>query len=1254
MSERRKGILKRPAPAPKPFFSFTRDVLSISRLLGPTSQLPTDGEPVLKRAHFIVPDIRVVYPISSDTAPSSTTQSESRLEIDAAERLRRETEQQQVWTAARVEALYRDVCRIRDERIDPTISAQIRAGASAPQVLDLSRMHLTFDTAAALADILALDWGLQKLILADCDLDDLTLKPILHALLIPDTLPYLALANNKRLRLSAFKMISTFLGKSHALEFIDLSMNVMDKRAIEAILAVLPPAPPAPPPPAPTPRMSRTPSIASIDSAASAVQFSNPFDGGGAIRPTIDTAVPRRVRDPARYPESPGAGPSSPRASISTSPRGSFSTSTSPRGSVSTAVSTSPRGSVSIITSPDSPTSAGASTPRAGSPKSKAKRTRRALSGVKFDECALRGPGLEALAHAIRTSQIQTVSLRSNRVGPTGAVAIALMIKDYPDQNAQPGPGAGGVQPGAGTSGSQLEVPVVQPRGSGNGVQGLGLGFGTGSGSQTPASSAPPSPRPSGSSLSAPAASGSHGPAPVAGSTASHGSAAQDARPNMTSQSSLTTVSTFKERDITSSPPLSNGTPIPETGKPPGAAGRPPPVIAPKPVGLQARLAGAVAKTAAPAPQPTASQPPPVLPPPPNASNKPLAPPPRHPAVHPPAPVPGTNYAAYVPRVRRAAAGAPGSGAGTPTNQQGGGSPAKPVVGLPSGPTISASTPSGPVVSGAGSTGTIPVPYTPRQTPLAVRLQNAARAAASTPPPQSPSTRAPPRPGAPAARGANAVTMITSSSLGGVTTRLPPAPSLVGPGTGPPVTGGGTSAALMDIVRSMEGVPKLGCLVSLDLKGNEVKGGVSYIAQVLKRNRTLKTLSLSENKIEVQGLVLLAEALKYNSTLTSLDLSGNPCCSPSLEGVHALRNALTLNTTLHHLSLSSTSVTSQGAIALAEFIPDFPALQHLDLTSNSLDVAGVLALSVGIKVNYEMRCLDLSIVPGEEEMARLCREILKICLRNTERAQAAEEARAGKLAEGIMSPVLEDAAIAVWEPIEHSTLARDAHVNINATAAAGVDPASRIGVWKMTPSEVLSAARTCADDFAGGKRGEELLKRAREVRSVLVELIRTEKDEGTLGEMLVLNDGLVPVLASASAEAGIDKPGTGLGLNVHGDNQAEEGKEDGEDKDGNTEAADQEDLEDEITGEASPVENLSRSWVAEEGEILRKSRVLLSPTEFESESGVDSEALRQELLEAQVERAPARVVEEAEEAPAQPEPEPVPEPPEDVEEEPGV
>lgn len=44
-----------------------------------------------------------------------------------------------------------------------------------------------------------------------------------------------------------------------------------------------------------------------------------------------------------------------------------------------------------------------------------------------------------------------------------------------------------------------------------------------------------------------------------------------------------------------------------------------------------------------------------------------------------------------------------------------------------------------------------------------------------------------------------------------------------------------------------------------------VQHGVNYLAQVLKRNRTLKVLNLSENKIDGAGLVALAEALVRTS-----------------------------------------------------------------------------------------------------------------------------------------------------------------------------------------------------------------------------------------------------------------------------------------------------------------------------------------------------------------------------------------------------
>lgn len=55
---------------------------------------------------------------------------------------------------------------------------------------------------------------------------------------------------------------------------------------------------------------------------------------------------------------------------------------------------------------------------------------------------------------------------------------------------------------------------------------------------------------------------------------------------------------------------------------------------------------------------------------------------------------------------------------------------------------------------------------------------------------------------------------------------------------------------------------------------------------------------------------------------------------------------------------------------LAEFLPESSSLLHLDLTGNDLEMAGVMALSEGLKANVTMRCLDLNIPPGDEEMAR--------------------------------------------------------------------------------------------------------------------------------------------------------------------------------------------------------------------------------------------------------------------------------------------
>lgn len=75
-------------------------------------------------------------------------------------------------------------------------------------------------------------------------------------------------------------------------------------------------------------------------------------------------------------------------------------------------------------------------------------------------------------------------------------------------------------------------------------------------------------------------------------------------------------------------------------------------------------------------------------------------------------------------------------------------------------------------------------------------------------------------------------------------------------------------------------------LERLLLDNNDLsQGGIQYIAQALKRNQSLRHLSMCECKIDSKDFALICEALKYNQFLERLDIGYNPLCSPSHNGV---------------------------------------------------------------------------------------------------------------------------------------------------------------------------------------------------------------------------------------------------------------------------------------------------------------------------------------------------------------------------------
>lgn len=891
----------------------------------------------------------MVYPISSLNPPSTPTLKEEKRAIEDREAERRKRvlrgsssgpDNEEWWTLDKVESFYRECCEGCDESPDPAITTAFKnATPTHPRAVDFSGVQMTLTTASILSDVFTVEWGLRKLTFKECDLDESTLKPILHALLIPNTLSYLSLESNKRLKTPAFRLIGVFVEKAQNMQFLDLSQNPLEKKSIEYIVAALPTA------------------------------------------------------------------------------------------------------------------------PQAG------------LVSLRLDDCSLRHASLETLARAVRTSSLRNISLRHNRINATGAVAIALMIRDYPDVVPSPSP--------------------------------------------SPAPSAPPSPV------------------------------------------------------ISGLPPLS----------PPSSTLQIPPAPPPR--------------------------------------SGPVLPPPKHPAQ-----TPQTTYTPYIPRSKRAQA----------------------------------------------TTSAIPLSATGQHVPI-----------------------------------------IASSVQGGVTARHL-APS--GGETTAQRHAAGPSAALLDKVRALDTLPRLGALRTLDLKGNDLRTGITYIAQVLKRNRTLKVLNLSENKLDVQCLISVAEALKYNSSLETLDLSKNPCCGPGLEGIQSLRTAFTLNTALKRLFLSSTQMTSAGAIALAEFLPESSSLLHLDLTMNNLDIAGVMALSSGLKANHIMRCLDLNIPPGDEEFARMCREILSSCVRNTEEAEKNAQAASVESGRG--------QGKGVWGMIEESELAKTIRLNEEKKIRTDVLIRGRACVEELRtlldtpppaptpasqPSALLAAATPSLLVSSGPSSAptqstltlSNSAARAKDLVAELAQVVTEEADATRLEQLFVVNDELRGLLERLQEDPGVGDGPAGTGApataktspkptltlqnldvpysprmasprvspqrrspmelsnghaatNGHGAGDEEEedegpptprvdkGKGRAEPEPNPEDrvlsptfmlARDDEDEEGprfvDSEGVPSPTVR-SRSWVEEEGEVFRKGTVLLGPEEMEGEYA--GEELRRELLEAMVERPPPRELSE--------------------------
>ena len=118
---------------------------------------------------------------------------------------------------------------------------------------------------------------------------------------------------------------------------------------------------------------------------------------------------------------------------------------------------------------------------------------------------------------------------------------------------------------------------------------------------------------------------------------------------------------------------------------------------------------------------------------------------------------------------------------------------------------------------------------------------------------------------------------------------------------------------------------------------------VEVISSYLKSNSMLSELTLSNNRIDDQGAIMLVKAIytEKNETLQNLDISNNIITDDAL---FAIRDCLVNNNALCKLNLSKNQITDEGAKRLAKGIRNNTTLQELNISKNLISKEGIMRI----------------------------------------------------------------------------------------------------------------------------------------------------------------------------------------------------------------------------------------------------------------------------------------------------------------------
>jgi hypothetical protein len=133
----------------------------------------------------------------------------------------------------------------------------------------------------------------------------------------------------------------------------------------------------------------------------------------------------------------------------------------------------------------------------------------------------------------------------------------------------------------------------------------------------------------------------------------------------------------------------------------------------------------------------------------------------------------------------------------------------------------------------------------------------------------------------------------------------------------------------------------------------------SQLADILKINKTIKSIYLEGNSIKDGGAKALGEALKSNTTLEYMNISNN---SITFDGAREIFRGLKINRSLRGVDFANNNLHSEDPNQRDIFVVfQFnKTLQYLNLSNDKLSPSTMLRICEGLVLNKSLQWLDVS------------------------------------------------------------------------------------------------------------------------------------------------------------------------------------------------------------------------------------------------------------------------------------------------------